>query len=184
MTAIPALETKRLRLRAHKLEDFADCAAMWADPIMTRYIGGTPSTEQQVWSRMTGYLGHWSLMGFGYRAIEEKETDKYIGEIGFADFKRDVEPSIKGIPEVGWALASRMHGQGYAAEALQASVAWGDARFGLVRTVCLINPANLPSIRVAEKCGYRRIQQALYKGEATGLYSREPGTRSGASLDA
>jgi RimJ/RimL family protein N-acetyltransferase len=182
MTAIPPIETKRLRLRAHTLEDFPACAAMWSDPIVTRYIGGMPSTEQQVWARVTGYLGHWSLKGFGYWALEERESGRYVGEIGFADFKRELEPSIKGIPEAGWALAPGAHGKGYATEALLAAVSWGDARFGAARTVCLIDPSNLASIRVAEKCGYRWTQRALYKGETTGLYSREPGTRSGASL--
>ena len=174
MPDIPIIETKRLRLRPHKLEDFIDCAAMWADPLVTRYIGGNPSSEQQAWARMLNYLGHWALMDFGYWAIEEKETGRYVGELGFADFKREIEPSIKGIPEVGWALASPNHGKGYATEALQAAVAWGDERFGATRTVCLIDPGNLASIRVAQKCGYRQLQRAIYKGEPTLIFSRDP----------
>ena len=79
---------------------------------------------------MLSYLGHWSLMSFGYWALEEKETGRFIGELGFADFKRDIEPSLKGIPELGWALASPAHGKGYATEALRVVGAWGDARFG------------------------------------------------------
>jgi RimJ/RimL family protein N-acetyltransferase len=176
MPNIPTIETPRLKLRAHKLEDFVDCAAMWADPVVTRHIGGKPSSEQQTWARMSSYLGHWSLMNFGYWAIEEKETSRFIGELGFADFKRDIEPSIKGVPELGWALASPKHGKGYATEALRAVVDWGDARFGSARTVCLIDPENLASIRVAQKCGYQRLRTAIYKGAPTIMFTREPGT--------
>jgi RimJ/RimL family protein N-acetyltransferase len=176
MPEIPTLETKRLMLRPHKLEDFTACAAMWAEPVVTRYIGGKPSSEQQTWARMTSYLGHWALMGFGYWAVQEKETGSYIGELGFADFKRELEPSIAGIPELGWALASAKHGKGYATEALRAALSWGDARFGRSRTVCIINPENAASIRVAQKCGYRELQKALHKGEPTILFSREPGS--------
>jgi len=43
---VPTLETERLKLRAHRLEDFVHCAAMWADPEVTRYIGGKPYTEE------------------------------------------------------------------------------------------------------------------------------------------
>jgi RimJ/RimL family protein N-acetyltransferase len=166
MANIPSIETERLILRPHKLEDFPFCAAMWADPVVTRHIGGIPSTEQQSWARMTSYLGHWSLMGFGYWALEEKKTGRYIGELGFADFKRGLDPA----PELGWALVSMAHGKGFASEAVQAASAWGDARFE--RTVCLINPANLASIRVAQKCGFRKFRETAYKGEAVFLFER------------
>src|SRR4030088_1463697 len=103
-TAVPSIETARLRLRSHQLEDFAPSVAMWSDPAVYRYISGKPSTPQQVWSRLLGYTGHWTLLGFGYWVVEEKATGTFLGEVGFADFKRDIEPSIAGIPEIGWVL--------------------------------------------------------------------------------
>jgi len=169
---VPVIETKRLRLRGHQLNDFSDCAAMWADPIATRYIGGKPFSEEEVWARLLRYVGHWAWMGFGYWAIEEKDTGDFAGELGFADYKRDIEPSIKGVPELGWALVSKVHGKGYATEAVRAAVAWGEAHFGPVRSVCLIHPQNLASIRVAEKCGYQEFQRAIYKGHPTIVFAR------------
>ena len=38
-------------------------------------------------------------MGFGYWVAEEKETGNFVGEIGFADYKRDIESLLKGVPE-------------------------------------------------------------------------------------
>lgn len=55
---VPILETERLRLRAHRLDDFAASAAMWADPIVTRYTVGKPQTSEEVWSRLLRYIGH------------------------------------------------------------------------------------------------------------------------------
>lgn len=169
---VPVLQTKRLTMRGHRLDDFADCAAMWADPVVTRYIGGKPLSEEEAWTRLLRCAGHWALMGFGYWAIEEKETGRFVGELGFADYKRDIEPSIKGVPELGWALASKAHGKGYATEAVGAAVAWGDAHFGSARTVCLVHPENLASIRVAEKCGYKEFQRTTYKGHPTIMFAR------------
>jgi RimJ/RimL family protein N-acetyltransferase len=169
---IPVVETVRLRLRAHLLEDFADCAAMWADPIVTRFIGGKPFSEEDAWSRFLRHIGHWSMMGFGYWVAEEKDTGSFIGELGFADFKRDIQPSLKGTPEMGWALVSKVHGKGYATEAVRAALAWGDAHFGSGRTVCIIHPENLASIRVAEKCGYKEFQRSTYKGHPTIMFAR------------
>jgi len=57
ITQAPQLETERLSLRGHRLEDFPDCCAMWTDPEVTRFIGGKPSTEQEVWFRLVRYVG-------------------------------------------------------------------------------------------------------------------------------
>jgi len=95
---VPVLETERLKLRGHGLEDFVHCGAMWADPEVTRYIGGKPYTEEQSWARLLRYAGHWSLLGFGYWVVEEKTVGNFIGEVGFADYKRDLQP-LRGIPK-------------------------------------------------------------------------------------
>ena len=169
----PILETERLKLRSHRADDLPDCAAMWANAEVTRHIGGKPFSEQQAWSKLLNYLGHWRLMGFGYWAVEERSTGRFIGELGFADFKREIAPSIKGVPELGWALAPRAHGKGYATEALRAAISWGDQNFQSARTVCIIDPANLASIRVAQKCGYQELQHTTYNGDPTIMFSRD-----------
>src|SRR5579884_382617 len=124
----PVIETARLRLRPHRASDFEDSAAMWADPLVTRYIGGRASTRPQSWQRVLTYIGHWHAMGYGYWVVEEKNAGTFAGEIGFADFKRDIAPSMQNVPEVGFALVSRVHGMGYATEALRAVIAWGDVQ--------------------------------------------------------
>ena len=172
----PTLETERLKLRGLRLDDFVDSATMWGDPKVAQYIGGKPLTEEECWSRFLRYVGHWSLLGFGYWVAEEKATGNFVGEIGFADYKRDLEPSLKGMPEIGWVMASQAHGRGYATEAVRAVVEWGDSHFQAARTACIIAPENLASIRVAVKCGYRELQRATYKGQPTLMFVREPVT--------
>jgi RimJ/RimL family protein N-acetyltransferase len=152
--------------------DFVHTAAMWGDPNVTRHIGGRPLSAEESWTRLLRYVGHWALLGFGYWVVEEKATGSFAGELGFADYKRDMEPPLKGIPEIGWVFATQFHGKGYATEAVRAAVAWGDARFGAGPTACIIHPENLASIRVAEKCGYRKSQLATYKGQPTLLFVR------------
>ena len=172
---VPILETPRLRLRGHCLDDFVHSAAMWADPVVTRFIGGQPLTEEEAWTKFLRYTGHWALLGYGYWVVEEKAAGNFVGEIGFADYKRDLQPSLKGVPEIGWVLASQTHGKGYATEAVRAAVAWGDAHFQSARTACIIAPENLASIRVAVKCGYAETQPTTYKGWPTLMYVRDLG---------
>ena len=143
---IPTLETERLILRGHTTADFAAYAAMWADPAFVKFSGGTPLSEEDAWARFLRPLGHWHLLGFGFWAIEEKLSHRFIGDVGFAEHRREIEPSLKGIPEIGWAIAVHAQGNGYATEAARAAIRWGDTRFGPVRTACTIHPANLASV--------------------------------------
>lgn len=168
---IPILETERLRLRGHVAADFEAVAAMWADPDVVRYIGGRPSTREESWARLLRYPGMWALLGYGFWAIEEKASGRLAGEGGFADFKRDISPAIEA-PEQGWALASWAHGRGYGSEAVAAMIAWGEGHFSRRDFVCIISPENAPSIRVAEKVGYREVAHTTYKDAATAMFRR------------
>ncbi len=170
--SVPVIETERLLLRGHALEDFEDCLALWTNPDVTRFIGGKPSTREEVWARLLRYVGHWSLLGFGYWVVTDKATGRFLGEVGFADFRREIEPSLDGVPEIGWVLAPHSHGRGYATEAVRAAIAWGEGHFGPIRTACIIAPENGPSIRVAEKTGYREVRRTDYKGNPTIMFMR------------
>jgi len=169
---VPTIETERLRLRCPRLEDFESCAAMWADAVVTRYIMGKPATREESWARLLRYVGHWAVLGYGFWAVEEKTSGTYLGEIGFAEFQRDIQPPLVGVPEIGWVLAPHAQGRGNATEAVRAAVAWGDTRFGGARTVCLIHPENAASIRVAEKCGYREFHRTEYHGKPAIMLER------------
>jgi len=168
----PPIETERLRLRAHRVDDHAGCLAIWSDPDVTRHIGGRPSTSEETWQRLLRYAGLWSLLGYGYWAVEEKSSGRYIGDVGFADFRRELTPSLDGMLECGWVLASSAHGRGYASEALAAVVAWGEAHLPGRRMVCIIAPENPASIRVADKAGFRPWLETTYHGDPTLVYTR------------
>lgn len=168
----PLLETARLRLRAHRPEDWNDCAAMWGDPAVTRHISGKTFSREEVWSKLLRLAGLWALLGYGYWAVEERASGRFVGEVGFADFKRTIEPSLDGMPEAGWVLATWAHGVGFATEAVGAALAWGDAHLGSRRTVCMIDPEHRASIRVAEKCGYREFRRTAYQNQPALLLRR------------
>jgi len=168
----PVLETARLVLRPHRREDFADSAAMWADIDVVRHITGTPSSAEASWSRLLRYAGHWSLLGFGYWVVEAKQDARFVGEVGFADYRRDIVPSLDGRPEAGWVLRTSEHGKGFATEALTRAVEWADGALASDETVCIFDPEHTPSIRVAQKAGYDHAMDAVYHGEPTLVMAR------------
>ncbi|RYY12976.1 MAG: N-acetyltransferase [Cytophagaceae bacterium] len=169
---IPVIETARLRLRGHYPADLKAFLAMWQEPQFYQHLAGHPLPEEEVWTKMLRHLGVWYLYGYGFWAVEEKATGDFIGAVGFGEWQRAITPSLKGFPEVGWVLAPHTHGRGYALEAAQAALAWGDAHLPQARTVCLVDVANAPSLRLAAKLGYQEIDRVRYKNVSVVLLER------------
>lgn len=169
---VPVLETNRLVLRGHRRDDLEDALRMWSDPDVVRYVGGHPLDLEQVWTRLLRYVGHWAVLGFGYWVVREKSSERFVGEVGFGDFQRVSVPDVLGVPEAGWAITSEAQGHGFATEAVQAAHRWIRSAHEVTRTLCMIAPDNAASLRVAQKCGYRRWSEVHYRGERALLMER------------
>ncbi|MCB8877287.1 GNAT family N-acetyltransferase [Acidisoma silvae] len=154
--------TARLRLTVPTIDHLPACRALWSDPAVTRFIGGVPQTEEQVWSRLLRYIGHWQAMGFGYWVVQTIDGGRFVGEIGFSDYRRDTVPRFDGTPEMGWVLSPEAQGQGFAREATEAALAWRDAHLPGAETVAIIQPDHAASLRVADKLGFVAEQTAIY----------------------
>jgi RimJ/RimL family protein N-acetyltransferase len=171
-TTPPTLITARLTLSPPRASDFEDSAAMWSDPMVVRHVGGRTSTPEESWARLLRATGLWSLLGYGYWAVRETATGRYVGEVGFADFHRGITPSIDGVPEMGWVLATWAHGQGLAAEAVAAGLSWGQGQWGDAPVVCIIDPDNVPSLKLARRMGFLEVARTTYKDAPTVLLQR------------
>ena len=175
MTGRPVarLTTERLILRGHETQDFEDLLSLWTDPKVVRFIGGRANTPDEVWSRLLRYRGLWPLLGFGYWRIEDRQTGRYVGDAGLADFRRGLGEGFDGAPETGWALAPWAHGKGLAGEAMGAILEWADATAQIERTVCMIQPQNAASVRLAERLGYRATGLRSFNGSPTETFERQ-----------
>ncbi len=111
------------------------------------------------------HAGSWPINGFGYWVVIEKTSGRFAGIVGFGEMRRIIEPSFIGKPEAGWVLAQWAHGQGYATEAMRAGMDWGLEKFGDARPVAIVDPTYKPTLRVAEKCGFKEWVLTTYKGE-------------------
>jgi RimJ/RimL family protein N-acetyltransferase len=169
----PTLTTDRLALRAHGLTDFEDSLALWSDPEVVRFIGGKTATAEEVWARLLRYRGHWALLGYGFWTIHETATGLFVGEAGLADFRRAMTPTLGPYPEAGWVLSPRVHGRGYANEAMSAILAWADRVLRAPRTTCIIDPSNAPSLKLAAKLGYQPFGRGVYRGDEVIMLERE-----------
>ena len=167
----PRIETPRLVLRRYEEGDFDAFYRMASDRGMFRYSERGPMTSDEVWTRLLRHAGHWSLLGYGVFAVEEKATGRYAGEAGLGQFRRGLGEPFDSCPEISWSIAPDLQGQGYAQEAAAAALRW----FALREpgpTVCMIHHANAPSLRVAAKLGYRQYASLDYKGYPALLFER------------
>ncbi len=172
-TVAPLLKTERLTLRAHRVADFEQYCALWSDPDVTHFVLPRPSTREEVWSRLLRYAGHWTLLGFGYWAVEERATGIFVGDVGFADYHREFDSPFAALPDLGWVLSPAMHGRGYATEAATAALAWAQTNILTFDEVsCILHLDNAASRRVAEKVGYLYRESTTYRDQPTLVFTQ------------
>src|SRR5512145_997396 len=131
-------------------DDLDAYAAICADGEVMRYLGdGKTLTRSEAWRQMAMILGHWQLRSYGLWAVEERATGALVGRLGF--FQPEGWPGF----ELGWMLRRASWGKGYATEGARRALAHAFTNLGRDRVISLIRPANLASIRVAERLGER-----------------------------
>jgi RimJ/RimL family protein N-acetyltransferase len=169
------IDTARLRLRPHRLEDFEPWFAMFQDRSLFRFIHAPAPTREDAWNRLLRYAGHWALLGYGLFAVFDRADGAFLGEVGLADFHRALGPDFDGVPEAAWILTAAAQGRGLALEAVSAAHEWLDGAKAPARTVCLISPENAPSLRLADRLGYVAFGACTYKDSACTMFERRNG---------
>jgi len=140
------IETERLSLRPWALNDFDALAAFYAQESNAKYVGGIKDSDQ-AWRLLALHIGHWQLMGFGYWAVDEKASGEFVGCVGL--WQSAGWPEL----ELGYWLVAKHQGKGFALEAAQSCKAYAQNELKASSLVSYIDPANRPSIRLAEKMG-------------------------------
>jgi RimJ/RimL family protein N-acetyltransferase len=171
----PRLETERLILRGFEAQDFDAYHSTMQDPEVMRYLGAEALGREEATRRMSLFTGFWELQGRGMWGVQRKEGGPIVGHVGMFDLRRDMQPSIEGLPEMGWIFDRSVHGQGIAFEACQAALAWHDATFGVLEIPAIISLGNEASMKLAEKLGFVRDADAVYRNEPIALFRRPAG---------
>lgn len=166
---IPTLTADRLVLRAFREDDVPALTALHSDPEVVRFLrpNGAPETNpRQAWEYIAMHMGHWLLKGYGKWAMADPKTDELIGRIGY--FHMPYEwPGL----ELGWTVARRLWGQGYATEAARLALDWGFQNLDTNEIISAVHPDNAPSIRVAERLGERHVRDAAIHGSPCRIYA-------------
>jgi RimJ/RimL family protein N-acetyltransferase len=152
------LETERLVLRKPRLEDVDDVLELIEDDDVMQWIGGEAGDRDSAVEHVERWMSRWERNDLGPFSV--LLDGHVIGRVGLLVWDtRTWETSSFELagpyaqPELGWALAQRFWGHGYATEAARAAREWAYAERDVERLVSLIAPHNMRSARVAEKLG-------------------------------
>lgn len=144
------LETKRLLLRRQIMEDLDALWDLYCNPEITKYIPDAPRSYEEAKEELEWFLnGHPRHPELGLWATIHKETGKFIGRCGLLPWTIEGQQEV----EVAYTLSQDYWGQGLATEAAQGILQYGFEQLHLSRMICLIDPENIASQRVAEKIG-------------------------------
>ena len=153
------IETPRLLLRDLVQADAGPLASIWADPEVTRFMGG-PRDGAQVRASLVEDASTPKQLDIDLRPVIEKATGAVIGDCGLLEKDVDGKREI----ELVYVFAPDVWGRGYATEMAGAVKRYAFTELGLERLIALIDPENASSERVAVRIGMRYERETLRPG--------------------
>lgn len=163
------LETDRLLFRHQVMADLDRLYALYCDPEIRRYIPDAPRSydearEELEWHRN----GHPRRPELGLWAAIHKQTSQFIGRCGLLPWTIEGREEV----EVAYLLDKAFWGQGLGTEAAQGIARYAFERLGITRLICMIDPQNQASIRVAQKLGMTLEKEMIDELGPYLLYAR------------
>ena len=150
------------------MDDLDALAAIYRDPEVRRYFPEGTLTYQETREELEWIIDvYYGRYGFGLWATIDRETHEFIGRCGLIPWTIEGRAEV----EVAYLLARTRWGRGLGTEAAKAVLAYAFEQLRLPRLICLIDPANEASVKVAMKIGMALERQADLEGEPTLVYS-------------
>jgi [ribosomal protein S5]-alanine N-acetyltransferase len=147
---VPILETERLTLRRLMMDDLDDLFRLYRDPEIRRYFPDGTRTYDETREELQWIIDvYYGQYGYGLWATIHKPTGALIGRCGLIPWTFDGRLEV----EVAYLLDKAYWGQGLATEAARAIVRYAFDQLKLSRLICLVDPENEASRRVAQKIG-------------------------------
>jgi RimJ/RimL family protein N-acetyltransferase len=171
------IETSRLCLREWKNSDAEIFIEMNGNDKVMEFFPALLSAEETLAmiERTKKFIADHK---FGFWAAERKDTNEFIGFVGLSipRFQTDFTPCV----EIGWRLAQKHWGNGFAPEAAAACLNYGFDILKLTEIVSFTSVLNTKSMNVMKKIGMHYVKDFEHPGIEDGnrlkthvLYSKK-----------
>jgi RimJ/RimL family protein N-acetyltransferase len=181
------LETERLVLRHLTLGDLDELAALYRDPEVRGYFPEGTLTYEETREELEWCIDVYDgRYGYGLWATFRRDRDELIGRCGLLPWRATEtsegelmlesadEHPVDGATyeiELAYLLGKEHWGQGLATEAAHAIADHALRALRPPRLICLFDPRNVASRRVAEHVGFAFDREVLLDGERIPMHS-------------
>jgi RimJ/RimL family protein N-acetyltransferase len=155
------MRTDRLRLRTFREDDLPLYAALNADPPVAEMLGG-PLSRAESDSIAEWAQERWAEEKLGLLAVERLSDGAFLGMCGLHHLR-----DRPGDTEIGWRLAHRYWGHGYATEAGRAWLGYGFGPLGLDRIISVTDEPNVRSLAVMRRLGLSFLENDRIQDNGT-----------------
>lgn len=154
--------TERLVLRTEAEGDFEQWLVHMNTPEVLAFLGGVQSEETVAQSFARVREAHESGKPAFYM-LALKDSGTLVGRAGIATIDSPAAPEeMRGQIQIGWSVRPDHRRQGYAVEAARAGLARAFGQFAAPAVYGQTSERNVPSWRVMEKLGMRRMAELDY----------------------
>lgn len=147
------LRTARCLIRETIPEDVESFYQIYSHPAITEYMEGLYPEVEEERQYVRDYIEKvYTFFGFGVWTVIERETGAVIGRAGFS-YREGFDE-----PELGFIIGVPWQRRGYAEEVCRAVLAYGWSALEFRQVQALVEPENIPSVRLCEKLGFRKAE--------------------------
>lgn len=160
------IETQRLIISEATYEDVDALAAVLSDAKIMKYSIVGIHTKEQIIDFIKNCQHNYQEKGYGQWVIYSKENQSFLGICGLNSHKVEEEEIL----HVNYRLAHAHQGKGYACEATRALLSFSKKQLNIKTLSALIDPGNLPSIKVAKTVVFSFKKTSKLQGYHVDIY--------------
>ena len=162
-------ETDRLCIRQITSDDAKNLSKVLADPVVMQYSTVGVHTQEQIDNYIADCKSQYEVNGFGHWAIYNSVSNEFVGVCGLNKHQVAAEDVI----HINYRLAVDQQGKGYAVEATLGVLDFAKKHLKLNVIHALIEPANVSSVKVVNRAGFKFVKSAVFRGFNIDIYQVE-----------
>jgi RimJ/RimL family protein N-acetyltransferase len=160
------METDRLAIREINSKDLIDLRLVLSDPAVMEYSIVGVHNDSEIQKYIDNCQQQYCTKGFGQWAIFSKADASFVGVCGLNSHIVESDDLL----HINYRLASNHQGKGFATEATIAVAKFCQDQLKLNHISALIDPENIPSLKVAQRAGFSFKKSTDIQGFNVDIY--------------